>query len=178
MIYEILADGFEEIEAVAPADILRRGGKEVMLTGLAKKTAVGSHGIEFICDINIDEIDKNNIEMVILPGGMPGTLNLKESNKVKELLDYCTNNSIYIGAICAAPSILGKFGYLAGKSATCFPGFEDELTGASVLPDRVVKDGNIITSRGAGTALDFGFSLLSVFNKEKADKLYTEMQCK
>ena len=178
MIYEFLADGFEEIEAIAPCDILRRGGKEVALVAINGDKAVGSHGIEIKCDITIDDVNPEDIEMVILPGGMPGTTNLKNCEKLTKILNFCYKNDIYMAAICAAPSVFGEHGYLKGKLATCFPGFEDSLMGAIVLDEPVVIDENVITSKGAGTALQFGYALLSLFDIDKATQLHSDMQCK
>ena len=177
MVYIFLANGFEEIEAIAPLDILRRAGIEVNLVAIEGLKAKGSHGIEITCDTKIDDISYNNLDMIILPGGMPGTLNLKKNAKVLKAIDYCVNNDKYIGAICAAPSILGAFGYLKGKNATCFPGFEEELKGANFVDAKVVKDGIFITSKGAGTALDFGYFLLSLFDKNASARLREDMQC-
>jgi 4-methyl-5(b-hydroxyethyl)-thiazole monophosphate biosynthesis len=107
---------------------------------------------------------------------MPGTLNLKRNAKVLKAIDYCVNNDKYVAAICAAPSILGEFGYLKGKNATCYPGFEDELKGANYVDAKVIKDGIFITSKGPGTALDFGYFLLSLFDKEASATLREDMQ--
>ena len=177
MIYVFLADGFEEIEALAPTDILRRGGKEVKTVAIIGKSAVGAHGIEVLCDIALKDI-KDDAEMLILPGGMPGTKNLADSEKLVDLLKKAYENKIPIGAICAAPSILGELGLLKDKKATCFPGFEGYLDCLEVSDDFVIIDGNIITAKGAGAALDFGFALLSVFDKDKAETLRKEMQCR
>lgn len=160
MIYVFLSHGFEECEAIAPIDILRRAGFEVATVGVSGKTAVGSHNIPIICDILPDEINYNNIEAIILPGGMPGTTNLENSKQVMDIIDYCYDNRILIAAICAAPSILGKNNFLKQKKATCFPGFEKYLKDAIVTEDTVVCDDNFITAKGAGVAFQFGFAIL------------------
>ena len=160
MVYIFLADGFEECEALAPADILRRADIEVKLTGVLGKTATGSHGIKVECDIFPKSIDLKPNDVVVLPGGLPGTNYLKESPLVKETLLKANKLGCKIAAICAAPSVLGEMGLLKGKKATCFPGFEDKLTGADFVNEKVVVDGNIITGCGAGAAFDFGFKLL------------------
>ena len=152
--YVFLADGFEECEALVPADILRRGGIDLKTVGVTGKTVTGAHGIPVICDITADEAVKEDLSAVILPGGMPGTLNLKKSRAVQEFIDFAAEKGLIIGAICAAPSILGAKGLLKNKKATCFTGFEKELTGASVTDTPVVKDGNIITAYGAGAAFE------------------------
>ena len=121
-----------------------------------------------MCDISEDEVDFNSIEGIVLPGGMPGTLNLEKNATVKTALKFAAENGKLIGAICAAPSILGKAGLLKDKRATCFPGFEEYLFGACFCDEPAVRDGNIITSRGAGAALEFGFFLLAVTKGDKA----------
>ena len=172
MIYVFLAEGFEETEAVTPIDMLRRCGKEVFTVGVTGKVVKGSHGIPVVCDKEIGEISAEGTEMIVLPGGMPGTKNLAACEKLKEIISYCNDNGIFIGAICAAPSILGNMGLLSGRKAVCYPGFEKALAGAEVLYVNAVRDGNIITSRGAGTALDFSYELISALIDEKtAQKL-------
>ena len=166
MIYVFLANGFEECEALAPIDILRRAGFDVKTVGVNGKTAVGAHNIPVMCDITTDEITFENLESVILPGGMPGTINLENDGTVQKAIDYANKNNLLIGAICAAPSILGHKGLLNGKKATCFPGFEKDLLGATVTTETVVRDGNIITAKGAGVAFDFGFKLLAYLKDE------------
>ena len=167
MIYVFLANGFEECEAIAPIDILKRAGFNVITVGVNGKTAVGSHNIPVVCDITADEITFENLKAVVLPGGMPGTINLENNKVVQETIDYAVDNDLLIGAICAAPSILGHKGLLNNKKATCFPGFEKDLLGATVTNTSVVSDGNIITAKGAGVAFDFGFSLLAYLKDEK-----------
>lgn len=178
MIYVFLSDGFEEIEALAPVDILRRGGCDVKTVGVGGKTAVGAHKIPVVCDITAQEAVTDGLEGIILPGGMPGTLNLEKSGVVQRFIDFATENGLYIGAICAAPSILGHKGLLRGKKATCFPGFEKELDGAEFLDIPVVTDGKTTTACGAGAAFDFGFRLLSELtgDKEGADALKKSMK--
>ena len=177
MVYVFLAEGFEEVEALAPVDILRRGGVEVKTVGIGGKTVTGSHGIAVSSDLAEDEVTLSEIEAIVLPGGMPGTLNLEKNNTVKAALQFAAENGKLIGAICAAPSILGKAGLLAGKRATCFPGFEEYLSGAKYCDVPAVRDGNIITSRGAGAALEFGFFLLAALKGEiAADKLRLAMK--
>ena len=170
MIYVFLADGFEECEAIAPIDILRRGGIEVKTVGIGKSQITGSHSITVNCDLTENEIDLKKIDGIILPGGMPGTLNLDGSDTVQRVLKYTYENGLLIGAICAAPLILGRKGYLKGKKATCFTGFENELIGANVINSPVVCDGNIITAYGAGAAFEFGFALLNTIKGEEFTK--------
>lgn len=173
MIYVFLAQGFEETEAIAPIDILRRCGKEVITVGIGDNIIKGSHGIAVVTDTEDKLIELNSdLEMIVLPGGMPGTLNLEKSETVQKAIDYCTANNLYIGAICAAPSILGHKGLLKGKKATCYTGFEDQLAGAEVTDEPAVIDGKIITARGAGVAVDFGLKLVeALVSKEKSEKM-------
>ena len=176
MVYVFLADGFEECEALAPVDILRRGGVTVKTVGVGGKTVTGAHGIPVVCDREEAEI-AGLPEAVVLPGGMPGTLNLEKSETVQAVLQAAFEKGALIGAICAAPSILGHKGFLQGRKATCFPGFESARAGADVLDEPVVEDGNIITSYGAGAAFDFGFALLAALKgKACAEELRKGMK--
>ncbi len=177
MVYVFLADGFEEIEAIAPIDIMRRAGICVKTVGVTGKTVTGAHEIEISSDISLNEVSLDKASLLFLPGGMPGTTNLLENEKVKELIISANEKGIYISAICAAPMILGKLGLLKGKNATCFPGFEEYLEGANAKNDKVVFDGNIITSRGAGTAHLLGFKFVEILKeKQMADELSSAMQ--
>lgn len=158
-----IADGSEEAEAVIPADMLRRAGARLTTAGIPGRKCMGAHGITLEADISGSELDTDEkYDMVILPGGMPGMLNLGESETVRKVLETAAGNNSYICAICASPSVLGKYGLLKGRKATCYPGFEENLTGASVSSDRVVRDGNIITSRAPGTAFEFSYELIRV----------------
>ena len=180
MVYVFLANGFEEIEALASVDIMRRAEIPVTTVGIGGEVVEGSHGIKVVADIIDSEfVYDDRVEMVVLPGGMPGTLELEKSICVTNALDIAEQNGKYIAAICAAPSILGHKGLLRGKKACCFPGFEDQLIQASVSNDGVVLDGNIITSRGAGTVCDFAHKLVEVLkDTETADKVLAQMLCK
>ena len=179
MFYVFLANGFEECEALAPVDILRRADIAVKTVGVGSKTIIGSHGISVNCDTDNSNLTTDNLEGIILPGGMPGTLNLEKDYTVQKFIDYSACNNLLICAICAAPSILGHKNLLNGKTATCFPGFEKELLGATLSPDPVVRDGNIITAYGAGAAFDFGFEILSaVKGKDFSDNLRKQMKYK
>lgn len=175
MIYVFLAEGFEEIEALATVDILRRAGMDVRTVSVTDKPEVtGAHGITVTADIT--EANIMDMEAVILPGGMPGTLNLKASDSVQNAIRYAFDNNKLMCAICAAPLVFGNAGFLKGKKAVCYPGFEKELIGADVVYEPVVTDGNIMTSRGAGTAHLFAFEILKYFGKEKeASELYKGM---
>ena len=172
MIAVLLADGFEDIEALTPEDMLRRAGLEVLTVGITSKIAVGAHGISVICDKLPEEIDLDMISTVILPGGMPGSLNLDASAFTDEILKSVNARGGRIAAICAAPLVLGRRGLLEGRRATCYPGFENELVGATVTDEPVITDGNITTARGMGVALEFSKELISLLvAKEKAEEL-------
>lgn len=180
MIYVFLANGFEETEAIAPIDILKRANKEVVTVGIGGEKITGAHGISLFADIvESDVIMSDEVEMIVLPGGMPGTLNLEKNTTVKSAIEYCVQNDKYIGAICAAPSILGKMNLLNGKEAICFPGFENFLTGARISDDIVCKDGNIITAKGAGAAIEFGLELAAaVAGPKKSAAIKASLQCR
>lgn len=178
MIYVFLADGFEEAEALCPVDILRRGGIDVKTVGVTGKTVTGSHGIPVVADITADETSTDGLEGIVLPGGLPGTTNLEKNETVQKFIDFSSENGLFIGAICAAPSVLGHKGLLNGKKAICFPGFEAELLGAEIVDRPAVRDGNIITGWGAGGAFEFGFLLLEAIggDSEKAEALRRNMK--
>ena len=178
MVYVFLAKGFEELEALAPVDVLRRAGVEVKLVGVTGKQVRGSHGIAVSCDITIDHASFDELDGIILPGGLPGTTNLEADNTVQSFIDYAAQNGKVIGAICAAPSILGHKGLLQGKNAVCYTGFEKELTGAHVLDRPAVRDGNIVTGWGAGGAMDFALAYLEAIseNVELAKKIARQMR--
>ena len=177
MIYIFLANGFEECEALVPLDILRRGGIETKTVGIGSKIITGSHGISFVCDLEENDINKEALKGIILPGGMPGTINLENNKTVSDYIDYSYKNNLLIAAICAAPSILGHKNMLRGKKATCFSGFEKDLYGADVVDAPVVRDNNIITAYGAGAAFDFGFVIVKYINgKESSDELKEQIR--
>ena len=180
MIAVFLADGFEEIEALAVVDILRRANLDVKTIAIDTVMPEGAHGITVLSNLLDAEIENiSDISAVILPGGMPGTVNLEKSEIVQETLLYAVEHDLHIGAICAAPSILGHAGYLQGKKATCYPGFESELTGAILAEDSVVTDGNITTACGPGIASEFGLELVRVLaSAEKAEEIRGAMQCR
>lgn len=162
MFYMFFAEGFEEVEAVATLDVLRRAKIGIKSVGVASQTVIGSHSMKFVCDETTDSVSLNDeISGVILPGGMPGTTNLFADVTVNKFIDYCNDNNLYICAICAAPMILGKKGLLDGRKAVCFPGFEEELLGAEIADSFVCTDGRIITAKGMGSAVDFGLEIVS-----------------
>ncbi len=178
MVYVFLAEGFEEVEALTPVDVLRRCGVDVKTVGVGGKTITGSHKIPVTADLTENEVTFDGLDAVILPGGMPGTLNLEANSTVQKFIDYAAENDLYICAICAAPSILGHKGILNGKNATCFPGFEKDLLGAKVKSDLAVADGKIITGKGAGAAMEFALLIAEkICGKEVSDKTRKSLQC-
>jgi 4-methyl-5(b-hydroxyethyl)-thiazole monophosphate biosynthesis len=169
-----LANGFEEVEALCPLDILRRAGLEVTTVGVGSKDMIsGAHGITVQADIPDVMYRDAAPDMIILPGGMPGSTNLDESKVVDTALRVAVKKGAYLCAICAAPMVLGKRGYLEGKRAVCYPGFEQYLAGATVPENEtVVKDGNIITAKGMGAAFEFGLELVRALkDDETAEKI-------
>ena len=173
MVYVFLADGFEEIEALTPIDLLRRAGVEAQTVSIYpdRKTVTGARKIPVNADETIDKVAVDKDDVIVLPGGMPGTVNLFECDDLMKMVDDHNGAGGRIAAICAAPAkILGRKGLLKGKKATCYPGLEDLLDGASSVTDSVVTDGNITTSRGLGTAVDFACELIRLLvDKEKSD---------
>lgn len=179
MIYEFLADGFEEMEAVVPYDYLKRAGIDIQFVGVTGKVVTGSHGVPFTCDITIDQVNVEQMEGLLLPGGMPGTNNLYASDAVRNFITLAVEQKLLIGAICAAPSILGRMGVLRRRHATCFPGFENFLLDAVVTQRSVTVDGNLITAKGAGVSLEYAFELTKYLKgEEKAKKIAEQIQWK
>lgn len=176
-VYVFLADGFEEIEGLTVVDLCRRAKLDCVTVSITGNTEItGSHGIRLYADRTFEADSLSDADMLVLPGGMPGTKHLMEHTGLKDLLCSYNTNQKYLAAICAAPSVLGNHGLLQGKNATCFPGFEDQLAGATLSEEAVVIDGNIITSRGFGTAIDFGLAIVEILTDhataaELADKI-------
>lgn len=172
-VYLFLATGFEEVEALTVVDILRRGGvdcKTVSVTGDYDVTS--SHMVTVRADLLFDEADFSDGEMLVMPGGIPGTPNLKAHEGLAKLIRQYKEEGKNLAAVCAAPTIYGEMGLLEGKNATCFPGMEDGLIGANKLTDNVVCDGQFITSRGMGTCIDFGLALLArLTDQDKAQEI-------
>ena len=178
MIYLFLADGFEEVEALAPLDVLRRADMPIKTVGVGDNFIRGSHGVTVVCDLSTTGLEVPDfIDAVILPGGMPGTVNLEKNATVQAFIDAACERGEYLCAICAAPSILGHKGYLSGKNATCYPGFEKELEGAVLSDESVVRDGKIITAKGMGVATKFGLEIVAaLLGRDKADHIKRQIQ--
>lgn len=179
MVCVFLADGFEEAEALIPVDYLRRSGIEVKTVGVSGKMVQGAHGITVVSDWTLYDVILDKLSLIVLPGGRDGTLNLEKSSVVKKIITYCIDRKIPVGAICAAPSILGHMGCCRGKKMTCYPGFEKELDGAEYTGAAVEVDENLITACGAGVANQFAFALIEkCVSKEKADQIRAEVRWK
>lgn len=172
-VYVFTADGFEEIEGLTVVDLLRRADVQVEMISISDSLCVtGSHKIRIQADRLFVETDFCDADLLVLPGGMPGTRYLKEHAGLRELLEKTAEAGGKVAAICAAPSVLGGLGLLEGKRAVCYPGFEEMLTGAQVTQNEVETDGNITTSRGLGTAIPFALELISqLCGEEKAEEI-------
>ena len=173
MVYMFLGTGFEETEAVAPLDLLRRAGVEIQTVGINGKIVYGSHDIGIEADITIDQMDLNSVEMVILPGGLGGVASARASKETMAALDYAWKNGKYVAAICAGPTVLADLGITDGKNATCFPGCENSMGNAALVPDAAcVRDGKLITGTSAGCAIPFGLALIAALKgQEAAEKI-------
>ena len=171
MVLVFLADEFEEVEALAPVDVLRRGEVDVKTVGVGSKVVTSSHGVPVVADLEEKDIRDmgliEELDMVVRPGGMPGTRNLEKSEVVRRYVTFAAEHDRWVCAICAAPSVLGNMGLLQGKEAICFPGFEAHLTGAKLSAKHVCRDGRFITAKGAGVATQFGLELLSCLRGEE-----------
>ncbi len=180
MIYVFLANGFEEIEALTPVDFLRRCKLDVKTVGIGSQAITSSRGITVLTDLDDAQILlDDSLEMIVLPGGMPGTLNLEKCENVQKSIDFCSENNKYIAAICAAPSILGHKNLLDGIEATCFPGYEQQLGNAKVSGELVCFENNIITGKGAGASIPFSLKLAEILvGSDRAEKLGESIQWK
>jgi 4-methyl-5(b-hydroxyethyl)-thiazole monophosphate biosynthesis len=177
MIYIFLADGFEDLEAIAPVDILKRAGFDVKTVGISGQSVTSGAGIVVQTDMTIEKIKIEDTEAIILPGGMPGTANLDNSAALKKFINYCAGKNILIGAICAAPMILGKMHLLRGKEACCFPGFEKHLSDAKISDEFVCQSGNIVTAKGPGAAIKFALTVVEcLLGKSAMEKIKKSIQ--
>ncbi len=181
MIVLFLANGFEEIEALATVDVLRRAGLSVRTVGIGGRTITGAHGITVQADCSDEEPlpAVESLQAVVLPGGLPGTTNLAASTVVTDLVTEANRRGVLVCAICAAPSVLGQLGVLEGKKATCYPGYEAQLLGAEALSDSVVASDNCITAKGAGVTIAFALRIVAqLISPEKAREIGEAMQCR
>ena len=173
MVYMLLGTGFEETEAIAPLDLLRRAGVEVMTVGVNGKIIKGSHNIGVEADIELSEMDLTNMEMIILPGGLGGVTSVRASQAAMDALKFAWDNDKYVAAICAGPTVLADLGITAGMNATCYPGCEGGMGSAIMVEDAaVVTDEKLITGTSAGCAIPFGLALVEVLKgEEEADRI-------
>ena len=173
MVYILLAPGFEEAEALVPVDMLRRANIETATVSITGEPVPGSHGVTVLADVILDDVDLSKADMLVLPGGGPGYKNLGKEPKVEQLVRNAAEKGLWLAAICAAPTLLGRWGLLEGKNAVCYPGMEEGLTGAQPRMDQgFVVDGKIITGRAAGSAFDFGLALVEALaGAAEADKV-------
>ena len=172
MVYMLLGTGFEETEAIAPLDLLRRAGVEVQTVGITGKTVYGSHNIGIVADITPDEMDLNAMEMIILPGGLGGVASARASKEALDALRFGWEHDRYVAAICAGPTVLADLGITDGKNATCYPGCESQMGSANMVTAAAVTDGKLITGASAGCAIPFGLALVAALKgEEMADKI-------
>lgn len=169
MVYMLLGAGFEEVEAIAPLDLLRRAGVDIVTVGIDDKKVIGSHKITIEADLTIGEVDLTAMEMVIIPGGLGGVASLRANPKALEILKFGWENGKYVAAICAGPTVLADLGITEGKNATCYPGQEKNMGSAIVHSDMaVVTDGKLITGASAGCAIPFGLALVAALKGQDA----------
>ena len=172
MVYMLLGTGFEETEAIAPLDLLRRAGVEVRTVGLNGKIIYGGHGIGVEADIEIGELDLTNLEMIILPGGLGGVASIRGCEKAMAAVRWAWENGKYTAAICAGPTVLADLGIPDGKNATCYPGCEGQMGSANMVEAAAVTDGKLITGTSAGCAVPFGLALIAALKgQEEADRI-------
>ncbi len=161
MVYMLLGTGFEETEAIAPLDLLRRAGVQIQTVGINGKIVYGSHGIGVEADITIDEMDLTQMEMIILPGGLGGVASIRASQPAMDAVRFAYENDKYTAAICAGPTVLADLGIPDGKNATCYPGCEEQMGSANMICAAAVTDGKLITGTSAGCAIPFGLALIA-----------------
>lgn len=160
MVYILLGQGFEETEAIAPCDILRRGGVEVQLAGIGGTSVTGGHGITVAADLPVEEIQQENLEMIVLPGGLGGVASIRGCAAALDAVKTAWQTDKFVAAICAAPTVLAELGITEGRMATCYPGMEDRMGTARMTGRKAVRDGKLICGKAAGTAAEFGLELL------------------
>ena len=172
MVYMLLGTGFEETEAIAPLDLLRRAGVEIQTVGINGKIVYGSHGIGVEADITLEEMDLDAMEMIILPGGLGGVASIRASKAAMDAVRYAYETDKYTAAICAGPTVLADLGIPNGKNATCYPGCEGQMGTANICNAAAVTDGKVITGTSAGCAVPFGLALIAALkDQETADRI-------
>ena len=176
MVYVLLGTGFEETEAIAPVDLLRRADVEVQTVGVTGKTVFSSHNIGIVADITIDQMDLTNLEMIILPGGLGGVASVRASKPAMDALKFAWENGKFVAAICAGPSVLAALGITDGKNATCYPGWAPKMGSANMIPDTAcVRDGKLITGTSAGCSVPFGLVLVEALKGAEVAKAVAEL---
>lgn len=177
MVYVLLGTGFEETEAIAPIDLLRRAGIPTLTVGVEDKTVVGSHNIGIVADITIGEMDLTDLDMIVLPGGLGGVATVRKSQAALEALRFAWENGKFVAAICAGPTVLADLGITAGKQATCYPGCETGMGTAQMVTEKAcVRDGNLITGTSAGCAIPFGLMLIEALKgAEEAERIAAQI---
>ena len=176
MLYMFLADGFEETEAIGSLDVIRRAGLLIKTVSIDKEFVKGSHNVTVKADILKNEVNFEDMEGIILPGGLPGTTNLQNDETVQAAIKYCEENNLLLAAICAAPMVLGEAGVLEGKVAVCYPGFEEHLRGADISKEPCTVSKNVICAKGAGVSMVFGAEIVDYFKKGEGRKILDAMQ--
>ena len=177
MVYMLLGTGFEETEAIAPLDLLRRAGIPVQTVGLTDKTVYGGHGIGVVADITLEELDLNALDMIILPGGLGGVASIRASDNAMKIIRQAWDNGKFVATICAGPTVLADLGITSGKNATCYPGCDEGMGNANLIPNAAcVRDGKLITGTSAGCAVPFGLMLIEALkDKETADRIAAQI---
>ena len=173
MVYMLLGTGFEETEAIAPLDLLRRAGIDALTVGINGKTVYGSHGIGIEADITLEQMDLTDLEMIVLPGGLGGVASIRGSQQALDAVRFAYENGKFCAAICAGPTVLADLGITEGKDATCYPGCEEQMGNANMLAGKAaVRDGKVITGTSAGCAVAFGLELIAALKgQETADMI-------
>ncbi len=171
MVYVLLGTGFEETEAIAPIDLMRRAGIQVLTVGINGPIVTGGHGIGVQADISLGEMDLTNMDMIVLPGGLGGVASIRASREALEAVRFAWENGKFVAAICAGPTVLADLGITAGKNCTCYPGCESDMGTAVMLENKAaVRDGNLITGTSAGCAVPFGLALIAALKGEETAK--------
>ena len=169
MVYILLGNGFEEMEAIGPADLLRRAGIDVALVGLEGQTVTGGQGISVVADCTLEQVDLEQLEMLVIPGGLGGVNNIRNNIEAQKLIQKVYAKGRYLAAICAGPMILAEQGFLDRRSATCYPGMEEQMGSTVIASDaNIVIDGRIITGKAPGTAIEFGLALIRTLRGTQA----------
>ena len=175
MVYVLLGTGFEEVEAIAPIDLMRRAGVEVLTVGIGSKTFYGGHGIGVEADITLEEMDLTNLEMIVLPGGLGGVASIRASRAAMDAVAFAAENRRYVAAICAGPTVLADLGITDSRKVTCYPGCEEKMGAAECIPNEAcIQDGNVITGTSAGCAVAFGLKLIAALKGEGVAKTVAE----